>query len=228
MKKNRWLIFDFALVGEPSNPLTMGDEIKVGRRGDIVLHIISHGQGGHTAYSVPEDNPAHNLVNLLYRMQNDILDNGNAFFAPSTMQIATIDIGNRATNVVPMQAQATVDIRFNSEHTYASIEDWVQKHICLTDGKFDFTAEYIGESFLSPIDDNIINLQKIIMAHTGKMPQFSTAGGTSDARFVKDYCPVVEYGLTNATIHKADECESVQNIETLYAVYSDFLKIFFK
>ena len=219
--------FDFALVGEPSNPKTMGDEIKVGRRGDIVLHITSYGQSGHTAYAPAESNAAHNLINLLYAMQNDTLDAGNKFFGPSTLHITTFDVGNGATNVVPNTAKATIDIRFNSEHTYKDIEAWCNRHISQTEGKFDVTPEYIGESFLSPIDDNIKALQKIIAEHTGKEPVYSTAGGTSDARFVKNYCPVVEYGLTNGTIHKVNECESVKNIKTLYDIDKEFLRFFF-
>ncbi|MEE6207592.1 MAG: succinyl-diaminopimelate desuccinylase [Alphaproteobacteria bacterium] len=219
--------FDFVLVGEPSNPQTMGDEIKVGRRGDIVLHITSHGQSGHTAYAPAESNAARNLINLLYAMQNDSLDAGNKFFGPSTMHVTTFDVGNGATNVVPNTAKATIDIRFNSEHTYKDIEAWCNRHISRTEGKFDVTPEYIGESFLSPIDDNIKALQKIIAEHTGKKPAYSTAGGTSDARFVKNYCPVVEYGLTNGTIHKVNECESVKNIETLYDIDKEFLRFFF-
>ncbi len=219
--------FDFALVGEPSNPQTMGDEIKVGRRGDIVLHITSHGQSGHTAYAPAESNAARNLINLLYAMQNDSLDAGNKFFGPSTMHVTTFDVGNGATNVVPNTAKATIDIRFNSEHTYKDIEAWCNRHISRTEGEFDVTPEYIGESFLSPIDDNIKALQKIIAEHTGKKPAYSTAGGTSDARFVKNYCPVVEYGLTNGTIHKVNECESVKNIETLYDIDKEFLRFFF-
>lgn len=220
--------FDFALVGEPSNPKMMGDEIKVGRRGDIVLHITSRGQSGHTAYASADSNAARNLINLLHAMQNDSLDAGNKFFGPSTMHVTTFDVGNGATNVVPNTAKATLDIRFNSEHSYRDIEAWCNKHISQTEGKFEVTSEYIGESFLSPIDDNIKALQKIIAEHTGKEPAYSTAGGTSDARFVKNYCPVVEYGLTNGTIHKVNECESVKNIETLYDIDKEFLRFFFQ
>lgn len=219
--------FDFAIVGEPSNPLTMGDEIKIGRRGDMVLNITSYGQSGHTAYADVSSNPVHNLVNLLYALQHDKLDDGNAYFAPSSLHITTIDVNNKASNVVPNKAFAQIDIRFNSEHTFADIEQWLQQHIEQTSGQFTYQAEYVGESFLSPINDHIENLRKIIQQHTGKIPTYSTAGGTSDARFVKNYCPVVEYGLTNKTIHKNNECEDLANIATLYNVYKDFLAYFF-
>lgn len=219
--------FDFALVGEPSNPKEMGDEIKIGRRGDMVLHITSYGQQGHTAYADSLSNPVHNLVNLLYKLQNDKLDDGNAFFVPSLMHVTTIDVGNCASNVVPDKAQAIVDIRFNSLHTYADIETWVNKKISKTKGNFEVKYEYIGDSFLSSISENIEKLKKIVTKYAGKEPKYSTSGGTSDARFVKNYCSVVEYGLTNETIHKVNEKESVKNIEILYNVYKDFLREFF-
>ena len=168
--------FDFAIVGEPSNPLTMGDEIKIGRRGDMVLNITSYGQSGHTAYSDVNSNPVHNLVNLLYSLQHDKLDDGNAYFAPSSLHITTFDVNNKASNVVPNKAFAQIDIRFNSEHTFADIEQWLQQHIEQTSGQFTYQAEYVGESFLSPINDHIENLRKIIQLHTGKIPTYSTAG----------------------------------------------------
>ena len=219
--------FDFALVGEPSNPKTMSDEIKIGRRGDIVLNITSYGQLGHTAYADKSSNPIYNLTNLLYTLQNDKLDNGNAYFAPSMLHITTIDVNNCASNVVPNLAHARVDIRFNSEHTYNDIENWVNEHIKKITGSFKIEYEYIGESFLSPINEHTEKLKQIIVKHTGFSPKYSTSGGTSDARYIKDYCPVIEYGLTNSTIHKVNECENISNIELLYKIYRDFLTDFF-
>ena len=219
--------FDFALVGEPSNPLTMGDEIKVGRRGDIVFDITSYGQSGHTAYATTDTNAAHSLVNLIYKLQNDKLDDGNEFFVPSSLHVTTIDVGNFASNVVPNKAFARVDIRFNSNHTYADIENWLNKHIASVNGKFEVKTEYVGEAFLSPINEHIKNLKRVIYEYTNKESVYSTAGGTSDARFVKDYCPVVEYGLTNGAIHKINECETLENIKLLYEIYKSFLRCFF-
>ena len=219
--------FDFALVGEPSNPKTMGDEIKVGRRGDMVLRISSFGQQGHTAYADSASNPVYNLINLLYRIQNDTLDKGNDYFSPSAIHVTTFDVGNSASNVVPAKADAVVDIRFNSEQNFESIEKWLDSHVQKAGGQFKIEKEYIGNSFLTKIDKNIQRLKDIVKKHTGKTPVYSTAGGTSDARFVSKYCPVAEYGLTNATIHKTNECEKIENIETLYKVYKDFLKEFF-
>jgi len=220
-------VFDFALVGEPSNPKTMGDEIKIGRKGDMVLKISSYGQQGHTAYTESPSNPIFNLINLLYSMQNDKLDEGNSYFNPSFMHVTTFDVGNSASNVVPAEAKAAVDVRFNSEQSFESIEKWLDKHIQKVYGNFKVEKEYIGNSFLSAIDDNIQCLRNIVKKHTGKTPIYSTAGGTSDARYVSQYCTVAEYGLTNATIHKVNECEKVKNIELLYKIYQDFLCAFF-
>lgn len=219
--------FDFALVGEPSNPEKIGEEIKVGRRGDVVLRITSQGKQGHVAYPHLVINPVHNLVNLLAEMQNTPLDNGNEFFGPSTLQVTTFDVGNPASNVVPAQAYAQIDIRFNSEHTAREIIAWAQNIINRTSGDFVMETEIVGESFLSPINDSIKVLGEIIKQHTGMEAAHSTAGGTSDARFVKNYCPVVEFGLTNGSIHKVNESESVANIELLQKIYQDFLVAFF-
>lgn len=219
--------FDFAIVGEPSNQKEMGDEIKIGRRGDIVVHLTSFGTQGHTAYANKESNPVHNLINLLYKLQNDELDNGNDYFLPSVVQVTTFDVGNEASNVVANAARATVDIRFNSDYTLDDIENWVKECIKNSQGKFDVKFEYIGEAFLSSVNNQIINLQKIVEKYAGKKPTFSTSGGTSDARFVRLYCPVVEYGLTNQTIHKVNECEKLENIEVLRKIYKEFLESFF-
>jgi len=219
--------FDFCLVGEPSNPKTMGDEIKIGRRGDMVLKITSFGQQGHTAYTDSLSNPVFSLINLLYNMQNDKLDGGNDYFSPSVVHVTTFDVGNSASNVVPSKASAVVDIRFNSEQTFESIENWVNNHVQKIQGDFKIDKEYIGNSFLSRVDNHIQCLRNVVKKNTGHLPIYSTAGGTSDARFVSKYCPVAEYGLTNATIHKINECEQIKNIETLYNVYKDFLIEFF-
>lgn len=225
--KTRGEVFDFALVGEPSNPKTLGEEIKVGRRGDVILRITSIGKQGHTAYPHLTVNPIHNLVNLLATMQNQPLDEGNEFFGPSTLQVTTFDVGNPASNVVPAKATAQVDIRFNSNHNSQNIITWAKQKINETDGDFELKAEVIGESFLSPINSTIELFKSVINEQTGLDPEYSTAGGTSDARFVRNYCPVVEFGLINSTIHKTNECESIANIELLQNIYKEFLVRFF-
>lgn len=224
---NRGEKFDFAIVGEPSNAHNFGDAIKIGRRGDIVINIASFGKQAHTAYASTTDNPIHGLVELLHKLQAITLDNGNPYFPPSAMQITTIDVGNRASNIVPPRATAQIDIRFNNVHTSSSIINLVKRQAEATTGTFEFKFDIIGESFFSPISNHIEMLTATIKKHCGTTPEYSTSGGTSDARFIAPYCPVVEFGLTNSTIHKVNECEKVENILKLTQIYTDFMKDFF-
>ena len=219
--------FDFALVGEPSNPEKIGEEIKIGRRGDVILRLTSYGVQGHTAYPHLADNPIHHLVNLLARIQNDVLDNGNDFFGPSSMQVTTFDVGNAASNVIPEKAFAQIDVRFNSEQTSQKIIERVRHHIKETDGHFELSYEVVGESFLSPVTSEIELLKDVIREICQCETVYSTSGGTSDARFVRQYCPVAEFGLTNATIHKIDERESVANLICLQNIYQKFVTAYF-
>ena len=224
---NRGEKFDFAIIGEPSNTHIFGDAIKIGRRGDIVINITSLGKQAHTAYASTADNPVHSLVELLHKLQAITLDNGNPYFPPSTMQITTIDVGNTASNIVPARATAQIDIRFNNVHTSSSIINMVKRQAEATEGTFEFKFDIIGESFFSPISKHIELLTSIIKKHCGAVSEYSTSGGTSDARFIAPHCPVVEFGLTNTTIHKVNECENIENILKLTQIYADFMKDFF-
>lgn len=219
--------FDFCIVGEPSNPKHLGEQIKIGRRGDIFVQIRSKGYQGHTAYPQLAINPIHNLIDLLSKIKNLTLDHGNKFFEPSGIQITTIDVGNTASNIIPAQAEAGVDIRFNNEHTSQDIIQKIETLVKNTKGEFELTYDVVGESFLTPVSEISESLRKIIFNHTGIMPQYSTGGGTSDARFVKNYCPVLEFGLTSETIHKIDEKASVADIEKLSEIYGDFIENYF-
>lgn len=219
--------FDFCLVGEPSNPQNIGDEIKIGRRGDMILYIKSIGRQGHTAYPHLADNPLHHLTQLLAKMTMAELDSGNDFFGPSTLQITNIDTGNKASNIIPSEAEATVDIRFNVLHTPASLTAWVDKLIAETTGTFEYQTQLVGEPFLSQIDNNLEKLVSAVKEITGRTPALTTGGGTSDARFVKDFCPVVEFGLTNSSIHKVNECETTENLTLLCEIYQRFLVNYF-
>ena len=221
-------VFDFCLVGEPSNPNIIGEEFKIGRRGDVVFSIESIGIQGHVAYPHLADNPIHNLVELLHKMQNDVLDNGNDYFGSSTMQVTTFDVKNLVTNVIPAAAYAQVDVRFNSEHSSASIVNWLEKHISNTNGNFNFTTEVVGESFLTNKNADVELFASVVKDVCGIEPIASTTGGTSDARFVKNFCPVIEFGLTNSTIHKVNECAKVKDIELVKIVYQEYLNRYFK
>ena len=218
--------FDFALVGEPSNPQQLGEEIKIGRRGDVVLRLICNGKQGHTAYPHLADNPVHHLTALLTAVLSDRLDEGNAYFDPSTVQVTTFDVGNTASNVIPAQARAQLDIRFNNEQTSQKIIERMKRHMKASAGRFELESEVVGESFLSPVTAEVDLLKQIVTEICGREPVYSTSGGTSDARFVRRYCPVVEFGLTNSTIHQVNERESLAHIEGLEKIYRRFISAF--
>lgn len=218
--------FDFALVGEPSNPQQLGEEIKIGRRGDVVLRLICNGKQGHTAYPHLADNPVHHLTALLTAVLSDRLDEGNAYFDPSTVQVTTFDVGNTASNVIPAQARAQLDIRFNNEQTSQKIIERMKRHMKASAGRFELESEVVGESFLSPVTAEVDLLKQIVTEICGREPVYSTSGGTSDARFVRRYCPVVEFGLTNSTIHQVNERESLAYIEGLEKIYRRFISAF--
>lgn len=219
--------FDFCIVGEPSNPEQLGQEIKIGRRGDVFIKIKSIGQEGHTAYPHLAHNPIHNLVDLLFKIQNLELDKGNEFFDASTIQVTTFDVDNSAMNVIPREASTAIDIRFNSLHSSETIIAKIRQLATETAGIFLIEPEIVGESFLTPISAECEVLKNIIRQKTGIMPKYTTGGGTSDARFIKDYCPVLEFGLTNATIHKSNECAKVSDLELLKEIYKDFIIAYF-
>lgn len=224
---NRNEKFDFCLVGEPSSPHFVGQEMKVGRRGDVVFKITSRGEQGHTAYVPMDKNPVHALVRVLNRLQEKPLDSGTDFFVPSSVQITTIDVGNPASNIVPATAYATVDVRFNNLHTGDSLHQKIQKILSETAGNFDLEVEKIGEAFVTEPSEETELLQRIIHNITGHSCESTTGGGTSDARFIKEFCKVVEFGLPSVTLHKVNECVSVADIEQVYKIYEAFLEAYF-
>lgn len=219
------------LVGEPTCPETLGDMMKIGRRGSMTLYLEVEGVQGHSAYPHRAKNPLHALVDLLGRMTVEALDRGTAHFEPSTLQITTIDCGNPANNVIPAKARATVNIRFNDAHTSATIEDWARGLIAEieaeTGTRVTLRAEVSGESFLTPPGAFVELVSRAVVSETGVVPVLSTSGGTSDARFVKDHCPVLEFGLVGKTMHQVDERIEVAQITRLKAIYARCLRDFF-
>lgn len=219
------------LVGEPTCPETLGDMMKIGRRGSMTLYLEVEGVQGHSAYPHRAKNPLHALVDLLGRMTAEALDRGTAHFEPSTLQITTIDCGNPANNVIPAKARATVNIRFNDAHTSATIEDWARGLIAEieaeTGTRVTLRAEVSGESFLTPPGAFVELVSRAVVSETGVVPVLSTSGGTSDARFVKDHCPVLEFGLVGKTMHQVDERIEVAQITRLKAIYARCLRDFF-
>ncbi len=219
------------LVGEPTCPNEMGEMMKIGRRGSMTSWFTAQGVQGHSAYPHRAKNPMSALVTLLARLEAQPLDQGTAHFDPSTLAITTIDCGNPANNVIPAKGTATVNIRFNDLHTGASLSDWLHNHAAAVQAEtgVEITARISisGESFLTPPGAFSALVASAVQAETGRLPERSTSGGTSDARFVKDHCPVVEFGLVGRTMHQVDERVEVAQIHQLKAIYSRILKDYF-
>ncbi|THD85352.1 succinyl-diaminopimelate desuccinylase [Aliigemmobacter aestuarii] len=219
------------LVGEPTCPNEMGEMMKIGRRGSMTAHFTARGVQGHSAYPHRARNPLTAMVRLMDRLASHELDRGTDHFDPSTLAITTIDTGNPANNVIPAQCRATVNIRFNDLHSGASLSVWlrgmadqVQAETGVT---MDMTASISGESFLTPPGEFSAMIARAVQAETGRIPEASTSGGTSDARFVKDLCPVVEFGLVGKTMHQVDERVPVEQIVQLKGIYTRILRDYF-
>lgn len=220
-------VLDACLVGEPTNPETLGDMIKIGRRGSMTAFLTVHGASGHAAYPHLADNPVERLVKMLSAVLDKPLDDGTEHFQPSTTVVTTIDVGNPVANVIPARAEARINVRFNDLHTGAGVETLLRRRLDDIGGDYDLDARVSGESFLFPPGPLSNLVAGAVEKATGKRPEFSTAGGTSDARFIKDHCPVCEYGMTNQTAHKADENALVSNIRLLSDIYQSVLDGFF-
>lgn len=229
--KARGEAMSVCLVGEPTSPEELGDMMKIGRRGSLTCHFEAQGVQGHSAYPHRAKNPLHALVRLLDRLASHTLDEGTSHFDASTLQITTIDTGNPAGNVIPARAKATVNIRFNDAHTGSSISDWLRAEAARVEGEtgvtFRLTIDIAGESFVTPPGDFVRLVAGAVTSETGRDPVLSTSGGTSDARFVKDHCPVVEFGLVGKTMHQVDERVEVAQIGKLKAIYSRILSDYF-
>ncbi|MEP2640184.1 succinyl-diaminopimelate desuccinylase, partial [Roseobacter sp.] len=222
---------DVCLVGEPTCPDRMGEMIKIGRRGSMSAWITVIGKQGHSAYPHRALNPLPAMMRLMDRLASRTLDEGTDHFDPSTLAVVTVDTGNPATNVIPAECSATVNIRFNDTHTGASLSDWIKDEIAGIETEFGVKTalklKISGESFLTPpgaLSDLVANAVEQV---TGIAPVLSTTGGTSDARFVKNHCPVVEFGLVGQSMHQVDEHVQVAHIHELKTVYSRILADYF-
>jgi succinyl-diaminopimelate desuccinylase len=218
---------DACVVGEPTNPERIGDMIKIGRRGSLTGTLTVHGVAGHTAYPHLADNPAHRLVAMLDDLIARPLDEGTDHFQPSTLQISTIDIGNPASNVIPGEARAVFNIRFNDRWNGAALETWLRETLAVQDGHWDLAVRVSGEPFLTPPGVLADLIADSVEAETGRRPELSTSGGTSDARFICRVCPVAEFGLVGRTMHKADEAVALDELRQLTAIYVGLLDRFF-
>ncbi len=218
---------DACIVGEPTSRKTLGDMIKIGRRGSLNGTLTAFGVQGHTAYPHFADNAAHRLIRMLDTLTREPIDDGSAKFEPSNLQVATIDVGNPAANIIPDRAQAVFNIRFNDRWTGKAIESWVRERLNRIGGKYELAIQVSGESFLVPPGEVSEKLTRAIEDVTGRRPELSTGGGTSDARFIQRYCPVAEFGLVGETAHKVNEHAAVSDIEALTRIYLAFLELYF-
>ena len=222
---------DHCLVGEPTSVEKLGDMVKVGRRGSINGWLTVHGTQGHVAYPHLADNPLPRLLEMLRRLDTQVLDEGTDHFQPLNLEITTIDVGNTATNVIPGVARAVINIRFNDLHTGAGLDSWMRKVLdAVTEemgGRYEFTTKISGEAFMTKPGDFSALIARAIEKVTGITPELSTTGGTSDARFIRAYAPVIEFGLPNATMHKADENAGVDDITRLADIYEEILRGYF-
>jgi len=234
---------DHCLVGEPTSANKLGDTIKIGRRGSLSFTISISGAQGHSAYPEKADNPIPKLVRLLDKLaavrrdggndRFDIarLDSGNEHFGASTLVITSVDVGNPASNVIPARATARFNIRYNTEHNGESLIRWIHDECraveAETGGQFEIKHAQAGDAFVTEPGAFVGIVQDAVFQETGLMPALSTSGGTSDARFIKNYCPVLEFGPTNATIHQVDERIAIEELRATHRIYGAVIETYF-
>ena len=225
-------VIDHCIVGEPTSASLLGDMVKIGRRGSINAWIAVDGKQGHVAYPQRAANPIPVLVDILSRLQSRVLDEGYTGFQPSNLEVTTVDVGNTATNVIPASAKARINIRFNPAHQGKDLQAWIEAECREAaegfSGRVEALCKISGEAFLTepgPFTDVIV---AAVGEATGRTPELSTTGGTSDARFIRSICPVVEFGLVGATMHAVDERVPVQEIRDLAAAYTALIRRYFE
>jgi len=222
---------DHCIVGEPSSAETLGDAIKIGRRGSLSFEVTVEGRQGHVAYPHKADNPIPKLARFIDRISTAAIDGGNDHFDPSTLAVTSFDVGNPAANVIPSRAVARFNIRFSTEHSFASLKAWVEEHVNAMKselgGVWSCNATEGADAFMTEPGAFVGLVQDAVEAETGVFPKLSTSGGTSDARFIRDYCPVLEFGPTNATIHQTDERIAIAELNATRSVYARILADYF-
>ena len=227
MSKNNELI-DACIVGEPTNPDHLGQMIKIGRRGSFTGWLTVTGVQGHTAYPHLAENPLSKLVKMLEPLAEEQLDQGTEYFPPTTVAISSIDTGNSATNVIPQKVTASFNIRFNDSRTAQDIEEWLRGHFDSVGGSYQLETACSSNAFITEpgaLSEDLISAIKDVV---GSSPEMSTTGGTSDARFIRKYCPVVEFGIVGKTMHKINEHVEIKDVELLTDIYTELLDRFFK
>ena len=225
-------VIDACVVGEPSSQHALGDMIKIGRRGSLNTWISVHGKQGHVAYPDRAANPVPVLARLVARLADHRLDEGYEAFQPSNLELTTLDVGNAATNLIPAEARGRLNIRFNPNHTGESLMAWLNAEAGKAQAESGLRIElehlHSGDAFLTQTGPFVTGVQDAVEAATGRRPEASTTGGTSDARFIRAMCPVLELGLVGQTMHQIDERAPVAEIEALAEVYAAVIRTFFE
>jgi succinyl-diaminopimelate desuccinylase len=222
--------FDHCILGEPTNPQALGDAIKNGRRGSLNGVLIVAGKQGHVAYPQLAENPVRGLVYLMSALMAEPLDGGSAQFDPSNLEFTSIDIGNRTVNLIPAEAAARFNIRFNDQHTQPSLKALIERRAGAAARGVRWRIDWEpsnADAFLTQPGPFVALVAEAVAEVAGRKPQLSTSGGTSDARFIKDYCPVIEFGLVGATMHQVDEHTAVADLIKLTAIYRRILDRYF-
>lgn len=225
-------IIDHCIVGEPTSANLLGDMVKIGRRGSINAWIAVDGKQGHVAYPHRAANPIPVMVDILSRLQARVLDEGYTGFQPSNLEVTTVDVGNPATNVIPASAKARVNIRFNPAHKGKDLAAWIE-HECREaaegfSGRVEALCKISGEAFLTEPGAFTDVIVGAVGDATGRVPELSTTGGTSDARFIRSLCPVVEFGLVGSTMHQVDERVPVEEVRQLAGAYTALIRRYFE
>jgi succinyl-diaminopimelate desuccinylase len=218
---------DASVVGEPTNARHLGDMAKIGRRGNLNAYLTVFGAQGHTAYPHLADNPIPRAARMLAAITSDEIDKGNAHFQPTILQVTSVDVGNPALNVIPAKVDVKMNSRFNTLQSPESLERWLRERLDRVGGKYDLRIEANGDAFLTPPGALSELVQSVVHQVLGRKPELTTTGGTSDARFIKDYCPVIEFGLVGQTMHKVDENTPVAEIVKLADIYKAILDGYF-
>jgi succinyl-diaminopimelate desuccinylase len=222
---------DACVVGEPSSSTVLGDTIKIGRRGSLNGEVVVYGKQGHAAYPHLAENPIPKLARLIDRLSSTPLDHGTPHFEPSSLQVTVVSVPNTATNVIPSEARAKFNVRYNDLHRRAGVEAWVRAQ-CeaaaqAVGARWSASLSGTGDVFLTEPGPLVETMIEAVRAVTGRTPQLTTGGGTSDARFIHAYCPVIEFGLVCETIHQVDECVPVADLELLTRVYEQLIAGYF-
>jgi len=229
--KNNGHVPDHCVVGEPTNPDRLGQSIKIGRRGSMNATLTVTGTQGHSAYPHRADNPIPKIARMLDRLASEPLDEGSEHFEPSTLAITSVDVGNPATNVIPASASARFNIRYNDRHSLDSLKAWIAERCdgvtAELGGSYTLDVSHSGDCFLTAPGPLVDVLAAAIEAETGTPPELATNGGTSDARFIKDFCPVVEFGLVGQTMHQVNERVPLDDLRGLTRIYRQLLDRYF-